>query len=259
MILPSSSIVISFKGNNMDPVFVKFVVCCIFVAIVRGERSFSGQIQFINEEVDNWYNTELNSATGFKEIFNVFSDSHYQSELNHWPKQMMRVLQVATGIPESNGIVPLFVGRIASGLKQNDLAIQQEFLHYFEEFLATKFESDSLKTNSKRDVLENQVMELCAPYIAGSEGYFNFQGAIDDLIRLKKKENVSDREFSLEIALTRDSITPLYEAAMICKVIEAMSREATEDGEQLKLQLPRNSRQVLREWPFPCLSSNCED
>lgn len=248
---------------NAIQIAVSVVVVFVFMSYssiesVRGDGLFYAQIHNINAKVDEWYEKEFNLASASKTILGMAtSDAHHQSKSNHWPRQLMRVLQVATGLASKDMIDMSKVNRIVAGLKHEDKSIQEEFQANYAFFLATKFKSDIKHlTGDLRHVsqseFQKQTNALCMPYRHDTKGYYNFNGAINKLVDYAKVENVDDRRFFDRVVYTKDSIAPLYAAATICQIIDSMSYAGIISKEFRRLPPTLNSGEGnIDIWPYP--------
>lgn len=240
---------------------IHIIVAVLFVitssyscVVVRGQQRFVKQIQTINEEIDKWYKEESVSAQSFSESFDATSEAYRQSKDYHWPSQMMRLLQVVTGVSPSSQIDKISVIRMTSGLKYKDLAVQREFIANFGKFLTTKFESKDQAAALKREVFVGLKETLCAPYRGESEAHFNFRSAINYLVRYARSENVDDERFNQHVVYTNQPIAQLYSAALICQFIDSIEANVVpENDRQLKLDFPIDSegQEIAVDFPYP--------
>lgn len=228
------------------------VVLCYPSQVVRGQEHFLAQIRTINEEVERWFNKESKFATSFKAAFGVTNDAHRQSESYCWPRQMMKVLQVAIGVPSSSPVDMTRAAIIAAGLKHNSAPIVKEFQVNFGQFLATKLKNKD-KTNDLV-ILKRETEELCGPYRLENKGNFNFGGAIADLILSKETENVDVDFFIDRVVNTLQPIATLYTSAMICRAIDAMIDEMSVSGEFTVMETKIDSGNVVGDWPYASVS-----
>lgn len=227
------------------------VVCVLSftsLEVVNGQANFLDKIATINKEVDKWYKKETNIARSIKAAAGMTSGAHRQSTANHWPRHMMSVLQMAIKQHPSNSIDMAKVFRIVGGLKHEIVTVQQEFVANFGQYLATKFKFKD--STEDLGVYYRQVRDLCTPFRPDSKGYFNFHGAIKDLIQLKKIENVDDKKFIDLVVLTKEPIAALYSAALICQVIDSITGSIDEKTREFKLELPGSSKDEIGDWTY---------
>lgn len=243
---------------NIALLAVAFVLgCSSFVEIVKGQKDFSMQIKIINEEVNKWYKKETSIAKDVKAFLCHASEAHLQSKANHWPRQMMKVLQVATGVYTSSRIDKISTILITAGLKHNVLPFKEEFMLNFKQFLATQLKYVDQTDDMSEFVLMGQKNALCAPYRSENERYFDFKGAINDLVQIAKIENIDDKQFVERVVRTDEPISQLYSASIICQIIDALTGEVTTD--KIKLELDASKLHEIHAWPYPRFRSNFEE
>lgn len=153
--------------------------------------------------------------------------AYRQSVRLQWPRQLMSVLQVTTGVSLTSRVDMVRVARIVSGLKHNKAPLRLEFLANLEQFLAVESELKSTINSDMNDRVDitNSIAHmqdmLCRPYRPNSEGYFNFHSALNNLIQLKKRENVDDKQFVRQVIISGQPVAALYSATIICQFINA--------------------------------------
>lgn len=197
---------------SMALVAVVVMVIHNSATVVAKQSNFLAQIQFIDQGISNWYKRESKYAT-LKAIVLSPSDAYFQSRGFHWPRKMMRVLQLATGTNASGGLDSLKIHRVVAGLKNKDSETQEEFMGYYNEY--------------SRKHSPQLVNELCAPYRPGPYEYFNFFGAINDLVKMKEDEKVDDNKFFSELFQTK--VGMLYSAALVCQYLDSVTGKLSED------------------------------
>lgn len=205
----------------MVVVAVIFVMSYKSVATVVGvESGYLSQIDLINEEIYKWYEGE-SELGNYKAARTLPDDAFIQVIEFHWPRKMMEVLQLVTG----EWVKLSKVKRTVAGLKYNDRQAQTEFMGHFMKF--------SKKHSSESDY------DLCTPFRAKSNEYFNFFGAINDLVKLKENEKVDDDTFFSELFDTDAGW--LYSAAFVCQFVDAAIGKISED----------TMRATIVAWPYP--------
>lgn len=220
------------------------------IGVVMGQSHFSAQIETIDKEIDKWFKEESSFDTTGKIIINSLTDkAHFQSKKHHWPRQMMKVLQLATGKSQKSKIDRSEVLRIVAGLRKGNPGTQQEFMENLVKFIRSKFTSN--EADSKRDVYLKQVQRMCVPFRADSKGHFNFRQAIINLIRYAKEENIDDEKFLDCIVYTKQSISLLYSAAIVCQLVESITSKLVGQNGRVELLLPENSEKKINAWPYP--------
>ena len=240
-------------GSSINTMSMLSALALVFVVYycsvevrAAGESRLDGQIQMIQGEVEKWYRKETDYVRSLKAAVGIASSAHKQSQHTHWPRLMMRVLQVATGVPPSGEVDMLKVNRICYGLKNQVTPIQQEFLANFGEFLRTKFVMDRLKDLS---TFLRQIKEMCTPFREEKylHGSFNFLGAIRGMIVIKNMEKINDDTFNAKVVSTSQSIAPLYSAAMICQNMDSIEAYIN-DQNQFEMKLV--GRGGVGDWPY---------
>lgn len=242
------------KWINIISIAVVFIVSHCSVGEVRGVGSFSKQIEMINQEVEKWYHKESNIGKNLKLMFASYTDANLQSVQTHWPRQLMRVLQVATGVSSSSQVDMTRVFRILEGLRQNKKPIEVEFRANIGEFVSTKFILEleyNMYFDDKDDLgefIEEVKDELCIPFRQDkNKKYFDFEGAINDLIQTAKAENIGNEQFVEQVIRSNEPIAPLYSAAMICQlIIDGLSQ----DNQQFKFEVSSHNNHVINNWPY---------
>lgn len=238
--------------NNVTSIVVGtlvFVICSC-LSSVRGQERFLEQIRTINEEVEKWYNTESHSVKNVNESSDHTSEAYLQSKDKHWPRQMMRVLQVATDLPSSSEVDMTKVARISSGLYNKDPKIVGEFHWNINRFLRLekrKYDEKDVKIYAKY-IYYGQMKSLCTPYSLHSKEYFNFQKAINELLEFAKVEKLSDEQFSELVLNTSQPITPLYSAAWICQVLIA---SVIDTPHREWFEYSESTKDAITVWPYP--------
>lgn len=212
--------------------------------VFEEQRRFLDRIRHFNEAVDIWYNKKSSSSKNF----DTNSEAHQQSKDNHWPRELMRVLQVAAGLPLTVQVDMKKILLITSGLKHKDMPIQKEFVANFNNFIHSKFKADDKTDEMKRHVFVAQTDELCGHFIEGKKDEFNFDYDLRDLVKMRMSQFLSYEQFVERVVRSNQPIAPLYSAAIICRVI---IDGVTEDPKQFELQLPLDSERIIDEWPYP--------
>lgn len=203
---------------------------------VSGRGQSQDQVKKINREVEEWFNRENARAST-----EVKSLAHVQSEEKHWPLEMIKVLQVATGEDIGDMIKLNKVSRIASGLKQKNYAEKHEFLRNIKKYLTRTFKH--AYKGDDREEFSRQRNELCEPL--RSTTYFHFQSAIDQLTSTASKEFI-------ENTIKTDKIFgPLYSAAFLCKVIDNVQGGYDVHSLKYEINMPRNIDTSIGRWPYP--------
>lgn len=226
------------------------IVSFYSVEEVRGEGSFSKQIETINQEVEKWYQKTTKAVKKMK-LFNcVSTEANLQSVESHWPRQLMKVLQVATGVSSSSKVDMTEVSRLLTGIRHNDKRIEEEFGSNLAKFLLARWELEmefNISFNEKSDVfilVENIKNELCGPFQPESGKYFDFKGAVNDLIKMAM---VNNDQFLEQVVRSNKPIAPLYSAAMICRlIVEGLS----EENNQFKVDVTSNNNHRINDWPY---------
>lgn len=243
----------SIKVISIVAVAVVFIVSYYSVAMVRGEGSFLKQIETINQELEKWYLKQSNIAKKMKIILCVSSDANRQSVISHWPRKLMKVLQVATGVSSSSHVDMTQVSRIVTGLRQNIKPIQEDFEDNIVKFIFTKVDHElelDKSFDEKTDLAkftEDVKDDLCSPFRRENEMNFDFKGAIDDLIETAKAENIVDEIFVEHVIKTIKPIAPLYSAAMVCQLIlDGLS----ENNRVFNLDFSSNNNHGINDWPY---------
>lgn len=230
---------------------IAFVVgCSAAAAAVAEPERFLAQLETISQEIDKWYTEEESNLTkNFKQTFGINSDAHRQIVRYRWPRQMTRVLQLATGVSPSSRVDMIKVTRIIAGLKRDAPFAKQEFLENFRKFLVTKFGHDAGDVD---EIIKETQDELCKPYRPDSEGYFNFYDAINNLVELMELEDVDIRAFAHYVMNFNKPIAPLYSAAMICQVIDVITAEKISKAviEDVGLDIARDDQNKINDWPY---------
>lgn len=239
------------KGIGVICATVVVVMSYSFVSLVDGQIRFLAQIHKINQEVDQWYRKETNFSR-LKENFGQ-TTGEVKSDTINWPKLMLKVLQLALGEPISNRMALLKVNRIVAGLRSKNPDKEDEFLKNLTKFLATKFRygtDDFRKVECLR-----QMNESCLPYRQGkNKMYFDFYGAINDLIKYKKMEEVDNIEFSRKVVESFEPIGPLYSATIICQYVDKIMSTASDNTKEFNLELPADGVHEIDEWYYPIYS-----
>lgn len=244
------------KWLNLVASVTAVMVLVAASAVVSGEKHklFSAQIKSINGEVEKWYQEEW--ADGNEGFFQMTHTALQQCEEHHWPRRMVRVLQVATGINFFNPIDRVKIARTLAGLQLFNEPVMMEFLERFWNYLGTKFKYESNFDSSLgqdkyvKAIIEfmNPVKEqLCLPYRDNTEGSFNFYNAINELVRLKQVENVSSKEFLDKVVFTTEPISLLYATAKICQAIDGVIGTVLPDQQ---LDLHMSFTEVHKKWPY---------
>lgn len=234
-------------------VAVILFMSCISIGVVRGVLTFEQQLKNMNEAIEAWYNKEFNIASNVREAICLSCSAHKQSKEHHWPRQMMRVLQLATGVSSSNAVDNESLIKVASGLRYNDEPTKEEFQDRFEKLLIKKQLVDIAPFNVRK-TFDKLVDQLCEPYRVArtnSDQHYAFKSEIDRLIRLKEYENINDDDFIKQVVYTDEPIAGLYTAAMICKLIETTRANDVPSGLSLELILPKDSTTEIGNWPYP--------
>lgn len=199
-------------------------VAVVFVMSYKSETGLAAggrylsQIKLIDEEIYK-LNKEESKYGNFKATKTFPIQSFPKIGDFRCPK-MIRVLRMATGGSASLEEVQ----RVVAGLKYNNPKIQSEFLGNFWRF-------------SERH-LARSADELCMPYRTKSSGHFDFFGAINDLIKLKKDEKVTDDKFFSELFKTNTGW--LYSTVIVCQFMDSVAGMG--DGTR---------KAMIDTWPYP--------
>lgn len=254
------------------PVIVAIIAIYSSVAFSK-QDTFLKQVQMISDEVTNWFDQ---TKYKMKASWGATSDSYIQAEKTQCPKDIMRVLQVATGVSEESAIDMAKVIRITAGLKNDNALIQHEFIANFGQFLATKYKdilivndlprkqklkvtfkqflTKFLHFKSKKQDLGELIVEaqdqLCSMYRRGTRDWWNVRKDIDDLMEMKELENIDDKEFIDRVILDDQPISRVYSVAMICQVIDGITGEKSKASKKLDLGLPSSSGDELADWLY---------
>lgn len=230
---------------SLTVVAIVLVMSCS-LELVHGQERSLAQLESIKKALEDWYQ-QWSFAKNFKTYAGcITSEAEMQSKKNHWPRKVLRVLQVATGVPTSSIIDMKEVARVASGLKQNNHELQQEFLNNIKGFLSRtftyKYKLDDL------DEFDSQKNELCGSL--RSDHNYNFEHAINELILSTLQENVYHEHFIENRVDTDNTFGPLYSASLFCRFIDAIPGAFGESNREFRLDLPKNIDEVIGYWPY---------
>lgn len=226
--------------------------------MVSGEFTFQRQIDRINDKIEEWYINEWNVASDAKAGICMSSEARRQSKDNKRHREMMRVLQLATGVSSSDAIGTERLVEVAAGLRYNDEETKHEFQSHLQKFLQSKYKHTDVTSAEKRRRLGKILVELCDSFSENKQRKIRFRNNISKLILLKEKENIDDNEFYKHVVYTDEPISGLYTAALICQLIETITviDRPSETGIDLILPDARDRTSEISTWPYPAFESN---
>lgn len=202
------------------------------------EVNFDIQIQIIEREVEKWYQSEFNLLRKIKKAMGFVSDAQRQSEEKHWPRGMMKILQVATGVPAASPIDMAEVRRIVGGLQLDRNTEKTDFKNNLRNYFTKKL---SYRDNLS-DLMDSYRLheDLCSPFRRKGDGNFNFTTAIKDLMVLKREKRIDDHPFVAAVIDHKDARSPLYSATWICRYLD----------EQRSIHIPGDREKIVKDWPY---------
>lgn len=206
--------------------------------VVEEKVNLKSQIETINQQVEKWYQSEFDLMRKIKGAMGFPSYAQRQSEEKHWPRGMMKILQVATGVPTADAIDMAEVRRIIGGLQLNYIEEEMELNNNIWKYFTKK-----LSFNDKlADMMDSYRLHesMCAPFRQHGDDDFNFSSAIKDLIRMKRENYIDDYSFIVQVVNTQDAISPLYSATLICRRLD----------EQRGIHIPGDHAKIVKYWPY---------
>lgn len=248
---------IFFHVINAAVVAVVLFIGCSSIGMVRGTITFESEIKAINDAVEHWYKEELNVESNVMAAVCLSCEAHGQSKEHHWPRQMMKVLQLATGVSSSDAIDEESLVKVAAGLRDNDEQTKKEFQAHLEK-ASEKKTFLKITENLKRRAYSKLVDHLCDPYRSSTNRDFVLKAEIERLIRLKEYENIDDSEFYKRVVYSDEPISQVYTAAMICQLIQETSAIDGHSSKHLDLVLPIDSKTEIGNWPYPSFQGNSQ-
>lgn len=239
---------------------------------------FYNEIEILKNEMEKWYQSEVGArlAKGVKATLGFASEADKQTAKRHWPKKLMRVLQVVLDKPVTSAIDLQYVRNMADGLRRHDVQMEQEFRRNLANYANKKItiKSDSFDDPDGTKRYSELMAKLCKPFRSPplatvsseknneiqQQRAYDFNGIIYQLVTMLFFDDyfgLDDRIFISEIQVKNDTTWALYAADYMCRYIGltvGRVNNKKEQSSQLKtsydVEIAHNADVVMQLWPI---------
>lgn len=230
-----------------------------------GANCFKLKRKEIYLKMEQWFKSESNTCLSKVKKRIYSNEVTKQSEKFHWPKRMLRILQVTEGKSINEPVDMVTIQSIAQSLKRHDRTAISLVLRHLEKYASDDISIyEASNDEEAKKAYANSIKKLCKPFLgktqrsSSSSGKtkFQFRKMIKKLLEMNKIKTflgIDTQRTLLMDETTATMMVPLYTTAFLCRYIKHFrirkSRNITGDR-YFELDVSDNIDTVMRDWPY---------